>query len=122
MMINPTVLVVDDSLTDLRMAAQSLQRLGCRVVTASDGEDAILKARGEHPNLILLDVLMPKKNGFQVCRHLKTSPDTRDIKIMLLTGKTQESDRFWGMKQGADVYLTKPYSEEQLLEYVSQLL
>lgn len=122
MMINPTVLVVDDSPTDLRLAAQSLARLGCRVVTAIDGEDALAKARGEHPNLILLDVLMPKKNGFQVCRQLKTTPETRDIKIMLLTSKTQESDRFWGMKQGADVYMTKPYSEEQLLENVSRLL
>jgi len=72
--------------------------------------------------LIVLDVILPKKNGFQVCRQLKTSPQTEDIRILMLTSKSQDSDRFWGLKQGADEYLTKPFEDEELLANVAKLL
>lgn len=116
------ILVVDDSPTDLRLVTTPLQKSGYEVVTASDGEEALEKASREHPGLIVLDIVMPKKNGFQVCRQLKTTPATKDIKILLLSSKSQDSDRFWGLKQGADGYLTKPFNDEDLLASVGQLL
>lgn len=76
----------------------------------------------EHPKVMVLDVILPKMNGFQVCRQLKTAPDTKDIKILLLTSKTQDADRFWGLKQGADEYMTKPFADADLLSNVAKLL
>jgi twitching motility two-component system response regulator PilH len=121
-MSKPKILVVDDSPTDLRLVTHALQRHGYAVVTAADGEEALEKAAHDIPDLIVLDVVMPKKNGFQVCRQLKTTPATKDIKILLLTSKSQESDKFWGIKQGADGYMTKPFAEEELLTQVAELL
>jgi twitching motility two-component system response regulator PilH len=70
----------------------------------------------------VLDVILPGKNGFQVCRDLKTSPDTKNLPVILLTSKNQEFDRFWGLKQGADAYMTKPWKEEELLATVARYL
>jgi twitching motility two-component system response regulator PilH len=116
------ILVVDDSPTDLKLVSAPLQNQGYLVITASDGEEALEKAVREHPELIVLDIILPKKNGFQVCRQLKTSVDTKDIKILMLSSKSQDSDRYWGLKQGADGYLTKPFADEELLSNVGQLL
>jgi twitching motility two-component system response regulator PilH len=116
------ILVVDDSPTDLRLVSASLQGRGYTILTAADGEEALEKATRELPDLIVLDIILPKKNGFQVCRQLKTSPDTRDIKILMLSSKSQDSDRFWGLKQGADGYLTKPFADDELHTNVEQLL
>jgi twitching motility two-component system response regulator PilH len=116
------ILVVDDSPTDLRLVSGPLHAKGYKVITAVDGEEALVKAASELPSLIVLDVVLPKKNGFQVCRQLKTSPATKDIKILLLTSKSQDSDRFWGLKQGADAYMTKPFGDEELLSNVAGLL
>lgn len=121
-MANETILVVDDSPTDLRLMTAPLRDKGYRVLTAVDGEEALDKALREHPALIVLDIILPKKNGFQVCRQLKTSPDTQDIKILMLSSKSQDSDRFWGLKQGADEYMTKPFEDEELLANVARLL
>ncbi len=121
-MSNNTILVVDDSPTELKIVTRTLQNKGYRIVTAIDGEEALLKAVNEKPNLIVLDVVLPKKNGFQVCRQLKNTADTKDIKIILLTSKSQDSDRFWGMKQGADAYVTKPFMEEELLTSVGTFM
>jgi twitching motility two-component system response regulator PilH len=117
-----TILVVEDSPTALALTTTALQARGFRVVTAVDGEEALRKAAAERPVLVLLDVILPKKNGFQVCRELKSGLATRDIKVVLVTSKTQESDRFWGLKQGADDYLTKPFKEEDLLAVVQRQL
>ncbi len=121
-MANETILVVDDSPTDLKLISAPLRDKGYRVVTAVDGEDAMKKAVSEHPRVIVLDVILPKMNGFQVCRQLKTAPDTQAIKILMLTSKTQDADRFWGLKQGADDYMTKPFSDAELLTNVAKLL
>jgi twitching motility two-component system response regulator PilH len=117
-----TILVVDDSPTDRRLVCAPLQAVGYAVLTATDGEEAIEKATRARPRLIVLDVVLPRKNGFQVCRQLKADAQTRGIKVLLLTSKSQESDRFWGMKQGADGYMTKPFSDEELLDSVARLL
>jgi len=116
------ILVVDDSPTDLRLVTTALRGGGYVVSAAHDGEEALEKAVRERPDLIVLDVILPKKNGFQVCRQLKTSPDTCAIKILLLTSKNQQSDRFWGLKQGADSYMTKPFANEELLASIGELV
>ena len=116
------ILVVEDSPTYLRKISDFLKGLGYEVVTAIDGEEALEKATLENPELMVLDVILPKKNGFQVCRQLKTSPKTHGIKIIMMTSKTQDSDRFWGLKQGADDYMTKPYDDEELQQNIENLL
>ena len=121
-MVNEKIMVVEDSPTYLRKIADFLQGLGYKVITAVDGEEALEKAVQEKPSLIVLDVILPKKNGFQVCRQLKTSPATQDIKILMMTSKSQDSDRFWGIKQGADDYMTKPYEDQELSDNVVRLL
>ena len=117
-----TILVVDDSPTEVRLLSDALQGHGYKIITAADGDEAINKARQERPRLILLDVILPKKNGFQVCRDLKTSADTEDIPVILVTSKKEDSDRFWGMKQGADEYLTKPWRDSDLLMAVARYM
>lgn len=117
-----TILCVDDSPTALNSLTSTLTDGGYKVLTASDGEEALLKAVEASPDLVLLDVVLPKRNGFQVCRLLKNSPATRDIKIFLVTSKTQDADRYWGIRQGADAYLTKPFSPDDLLRTVEEHL
>ena len=121
-MADSKILVVEDSPTYLRKIADFLLGLGYEVITAIDGEEALEKAARENPSLIVLDVILPKKNGFQVCRQLKTSPGTQDIKILMITSKSQDSDRFWGLKQGADEYITKPFDNSDLVATVAKLL
>lgn len=121
-MVNAKIMIVEDSPTILRNITDLLQNEGYETITAIDGEEALEKAVRENPNLIVLDVILPKKNGFQVCRQLKTSPATQDIKILMMTSKSQDSDRFWGIKQGADDYMTKPYEDQELSENITKLL
>ena len=116
------VMVVDDNPMDLKLVSRPFLSKEYDLITATDGEDALKKAESEHPDLIVLDVVMPKVNGFKVCRQIKSSSKLQDIKIILLSGKNQKSDIFWGEKQGADGYLTKPFTEEDLLKKASQLL
>ena len=118
----PKVLVVDDSWTDLALIAGPLYESGYNVVTAVDGDEAIEKAVMERPNCIVLDVVLPKQNGFQVCRRLKRMDECRQIPIILLSGKNTPQDRHWGMQQGADIYLTKPFNRDELLASVRSLL
>lgn len=117
-----TILVVDDSPTDLGLITAALGGQGYEILTAADGEEAIRLAGERRPALILLDVVLPKKNGFQVCRQLKTSTETGDVKIVLVSSKNQDSDRFWGLKQGADAYLAKPFDDRELLATVSRFV
>lgn len=117
-----TILVVDDSPTALKITSDTLTEEGFRVISASDGEEALEIATRLHPDLIVLDIILPKKNGFQVCRQLKTESATQDIKILMLSSKNQASDRFWGQKQGADAYITKPFEDEELIGAIEALL
>lgn len=117
-----TILVVDDSPTQMKLMTTALQGKGYKIITAVDGEEALEKATKEQPDLMLLDVILPKKNGFQVCRQLKTAPDTKAIKVILVTTKSQDTDRFWGLKQGADEYITKPFEDAELQRVVAKLL
>lgn len=119
-MLKRRVLVVDDSPTDRQIVTTLLQKQGYEVTTAVDGEDALQKVAAERPPLIVLDIIMPKMNGYQVLRQLKSAPETRDIKVILVSSKNQDSDRFWGLKQGADDYIAKPYQDEALLSAVAR--
>ncbi|MDA0204043.1 MAG: response regulator [Acidobacteria bacterium] len=121
-MADKTILCVDDSPTALLSMTNALTGVGYKVITAADGEEALLKALETSPDLVLLDVVLPKRNGFQVCRLLKSSPATKDIKIFLVTSKTQDADRYWGIRQGADAYLTKPFDTQDLLRVVEEHL
>ncbi len=115
------VLVADDSPTQLSMMTEPFLE-EYDVITAKDGDEALEKAYSERPALIVLDVIMPKRNGFQVCRKIKSNEELKAMKIILLTSKSQESDKFWGMKQGADAYVTKPFDNQELLTIAGELL
>lgn len=117
-----TVLVVDDSPTAQRLIRLAVEAGGYRVLTASDGNEAIEVVQRERPDLVVLDIILPKKNGFQVCRHLKALPETCGIKVVLLSSKSHEMDILWGKRQGADGYLTKPFESEQLLACIESAL
>ena len=117
-----TVLVVDDSPTAQRIIRLAVEAGGYRVLSAADGAEAIEVAMREIPDLIVLDIILPKKNGFQVCRHLKAFPETCGIKVVLLSSKNHEMDILWGKRQGADGYLTKPFDAEQLVACIDAAL
>ena len=116
------ILVVDDSPTDLSLISAPLVAGGFEVITAHDGEEALAKAAAERPDVIVLDVVLPKLNGFQVCRTLKRSAESGHIPVILLTGKRQPADRFWGLRQGADEYITKPFQPEALVGSIQRFL
>lgn len=116
------ILVVDDSPTALRITSELLSENGFDVITASDGEEALEVADRDHPNLIVLDIILPRKNGFQVCRKLRSESNTEDIGIVMLSSKNQDHDRLWAERQGADGYLTKPYNAEELLSCINAVL
>ncbi len=117
-MLAPKVLVVDDSWTDLTLMATPLRESGFEVVTAVDGEEALEKVIREQPQCVLLDIVLPKQNGFQVCRRLKSMDQSRHIPVILISQKNTPLDRRWGLQQGADLYLTKPFSRDELLSSV----
>ena len=116
------ILVVDDSPTALRITSELLSESGFDVITASDGEEALEVADRDHPNLIVLDIILPRKNGFQVCRKLRSESNTEDIAIVMLSSKNQDHDRQWAERQGADGYLTKPYNADELLSCINSVL
>lgn len=119
-MAGKVILVVDDSPTQLKLTTSFLQGKGYEILTAVDGEDALEKAAFYKPDLIVLDVVMPKMDGYQACRKLKASGDTKHIPVIMLTSKDKKADEFWGKKQGADMYLTKPVDEAELIDAVSK--
>jgi DNA-binding response OmpR family regulator len=116
------ILVVDDSLTERELIKKTLQEEGYGIETADNGEDALKMVKENDYDLIILDVVMPGKNGFQVCREIKKDEFTSDIPIILVTSKGQESDKFWGKRQGADEYIVKPFQIEELISTVKRLL
>jgi twitching motility two-component system response regulator PilH len=109
------VLIVDDSPTDVHAMQQALEQNGFQTASAADGSEAIRKARELHPDLILMDIVMPGLNGFQATRELANDPATRSIPVIMVSSKSQESDRVWGLRQGAVDYLVKPVTSDQLV-------
>lgn len=121
-MTSTRILAVDDSPTILAMLEEILVSAGYEVLTAEDGAEALESARNERPDLILLDVMLPKLDGYRVCRLLKFDQKYKEIPIIMLTAKTEEQSVATGLRTGADQYLTKPVEPERLLEAVSDEL
>jgi twitching motility two-component system response regulator PilH len=117
-----TVLVVDDVQTDRELIGKVVTTTGHHPEYAADGDEALLKARALLPALILLDVVMPKTDGFATCRNLKKDPATADIPVVLVTQKSTETDRFWGQKQGASAHIAKPFTPEEMATVIRQFL
>ncbi len=115
------ILVVDDSPTERHVLNDMLTKSGFEVVTSDNGEDAILKARTLKPDLIVMDVVMPGLNGFQATRAISRDPQTRTIPIILCTSKSQETDKIWGMRQGARDYVVKPVDRDELLAKIAAI-
>ncbi|EDX76964.1 MAG: response regulator [Coleofasciculus sp. D1-CHI-01] len=117
-----TALVVEDCLTDLQIITQCLQQEGIKVLTADSGEDALMKLSSQKPDVIVLDVVLPGRSGFEVCRDIKDAANTKSIPVVICSTKHGEMDKFWGMKQGADAYIGKPIDQAELLRTVKQLI
>jgi two-component system cell cycle response regulator len=117
-----TVLVVDDNDQNLELLVAYLDTLGCRVCTAADGIEALDKVRDEPPDLILLDIMMPRMSGFEVCQKLKSNPHTRDIPIIMVTALNELADIERGVESGTDDFISKPVSRLELITRVKSLL
>jgi twitching motility two-component system response regulator PilH len=118
----PLILIVDDSPTELHVMQKALERHGFEIACADNGAEGIRKAKEMRPDLIFMDVVMPGINGFQATRTLANDPDTRSIPIVMVTTKGQETDRIWGLRQGAVDYVVKPVSAEKLVEKAQSAL
>ena len=115
------VMVVDDSPTERFFLGGLLSKHGYQVVTAESGEEAITKAKQEKPDLIIMDVVMPGLNGFQATRAISKDDETKDIPVIMCTTKGQETDKVWGMRQGAKDYIVKPVNQDELLKKITAL-
>jgi twitching motility two-component system response regulator PilH len=115
------ILVVDDSPTERFFTVDVLTKAGYQVTTAENGEEGIVKAKATKPDLILMDVVMPGQNGYQLTRAISRSPEYTGIPIILCTSKSLETDRVWGMRQGARDYITKPVNPSELLAKIKAL-
>jgi twitching motility two-component system response regulator PilH len=115
------ILVVDDSATERYFLSDILIKNGFSVSTAENGEEALLKVKADRPQLILMDVVMPGQNGFQVTRAINRNPETQDVPIIICTSKGQETDRIWGLRQGARDYIVKPVDPQELLAKIAAL-
>ncbi|MFT4198075.1 MAG: twitching motility response regulator PilH [Pseudoxanthomonas sp.] len=116
------ILIVDDSPSQLLGIKRIVEKLGHESITAEDGQAGVETAKRELPDLVLMDVVMPNLNGFQATRQLSRESSTRHIPVVLVTTKDQDTDRMWGMRQGAKAYLTKPFSEDELSEVIERIL
>ena len=115
------ILVVDDSKTELHHLSDLLGKRGYSVRTAENGEEAMRRLAEETPDLILMDVVMPGQNGFQLTRSITRDPRFAGVPVIMCTSKNQETDRVWGMRQGARDYVTKPVDAEELISKIKAL-
>jgi twitching motility two-component system response regulator PilH len=109
------ILLVDDSKTELHVLSELLTKKGYKVRTAENGEEALKRLQEEKPDLILMDVVMPGQNGFQLTRAITRDPNFANVPVIICTSKNQETDRVWGMRQGARDYVVKPVNPDELL-------
>ncbi|MEE8365967.1 MAG: response regulator [Gammaproteobacteria bacterium] len=116
------ILIVDDSPTEVHVFRTMLEKHDMNVSVAADGEEGIEKALAIKPDCILMDVVMPGKNGFQATRDLRRNPETSSIPVIIITTKGQETDKIWGVRQGAKDYIVKPVNEADLIERINKVL
>ncbi len=117
-----TVLIVDDSATDIRLMSQYLGEAGYKTLISTTADDAIRIARAKQPDVILMDVILPGTNGFKATRILRDDPDTSGIPVIIVSSRTQASDRVWGIRQGASDYITKPINRKVLLQKLASVI
>ncbi len=116
------ILIADDSATATALLQKALAPLGHSIETACDGQEARDRLKVDPPDLVILDVVMPRLNGFELCRVIREDPRCGALPIIVVSAMDRESDRYWGLKQGANEYLTKPFSPEQLQQTVGRYL
>jgi twitching motility two-component system response regulator PilH len=116
------VLVVEDSPPQREMITALLRDSGLSVSAAIDGVEALEQIDGDCPDLVVLDIVMPRMNGYELCRRLKSDPKTQEVPVVMCSTKGEEFDRYWGMRQGADAYIAKPFQPQELVGTVKQLL
>jgi twitching motility two-component system response regulator PilH len=116
------ILIVDDSPTEVHVIQTILQKNGHEVVVAVTGEEGVVTAKDEMPDLVLMDVVMPGINGFQATRQLSKQTETANIPVIIVTTKDQETDKVWAMRQGAKDYIVKPVKEKALIEHINMVL
>lgn len=116
------VLLVDDDRVQQLAIAKILRRSGLTVIVANDGVEALKLVQLYCPDLVILDIVLPKMNGYEVCRKLKQNKKTQNLPIVIYTAKSEKIDIYWGIKQGADAYISKPCPPQQLVNTVNQLL
>lgn len=116
------LLVVDDSPTETYRFKELLTKHGYEIIVATNGADGVAMAKQNKPDAVLMDVVMPGLNGFQATRQITRDPDTKDIPVIIVTTKDQETDRIWGERQGAKGYLVKPVSDDDLLTTIGKIL
>ncbi len=117
-----TVLLVEDSLTDAELLSSHLKQLGLAVVTVNTGEDAHAKIESRRPDLIVLDVILPGRSGFELCRELKNNPTTKDIPVVMCSSKGTDADKMWGGMLGADAYLSKPVTQADVTQVIQKFV
>jgi twitching motility two-component system response regulator PilH len=115
------ILIVDDSATDTHLLSEMLKKNGFTVTTASSGEEGIAKTKKDKPDLVLMDIVMPGMSGFEATRALSKDPETASIPVIVCSTKGQETDKAWGMRQGAKDYIVKPIGEKILMEKIKAL-
>lgn len=116
------ILVVDDTPFIVRSLTFVLKKQGYKTITATDGEEAVTKIQEEKPDLVFLDVMMPKKTGFEVCQEVRANPELSDLYIIMLTARGQEADKERGLRLGANEFMTKPFSPSKVIEKVKKVL
>jgi len=117
-----TVLLIEDSITERTIITDFCKKLGISVTTASTGEEGLEKLHIHHPDVVVLDVVLPGKSGFEVCREIKGTEQTKLIPVILCSTKNSDMDKFWGKRQGADAYITKPIDQETFNSTIQQFL
>ncbi len=117
-----TVLVVEDGPSEMELMSHYLQEEGFSVIGAATGSEGLDKAIAQSPDVIVTDVVMPGISGFELCRKLRRIPETQAVPVVICSSKKQDIDRLWGMRQGANAYLTKPYTRDQLIQIIKTVL
>ncbi|MEL7353259.1 MAG: response regulator [Cyanobacteria bacterium P01_A01_bin.116] len=117
-----TALIVEDSITDREILTGYLRNSGITVTSATSSEEALKMLQRTHPDLVFLDIVLPGQSGFEFCHDLKTNESTRNIPVVICSTKDTDADKLWGSMLGADAYLAKPFSQQQLTQTVAQLM
>ncbi len=116
-----TVLLVEDSLTQTELLTLTLRQAGIGVVSATSGEEALIKLQSQKPDLMIIDVILPGQSGFELCREIKTNSRTQRIPVVICSTKGSDADKLWGTMLGADAYIPKPVDQQKLLQTIQQL-